>query len=412
MTELAGPDADDRIRRIESLTDAALAHLGIDDLIVELLERLRDLMGVDTAAALVVDPSGQYLVPVAAVGVEEVRRGVRIPVGKGFAGRIVIERRPQTLDRIDASTVLNPALWESGIQSLLGVPIVGSGSVTGVLHVGTLRPHRFTEEETNLLQMVADRAALAIQSQVTKSERSAAATLQRSLLPAELPQIEGVELAGRYLAGVGDVGGDWYDVFELPSGALALVIGDVVGRGMRAAVVMGRLRSALRAYALEFEDPAEVLTKLDRKTQHFEPDIMATVVYALIDSSRQGMQLSCAGHPPPLLATPGEPTQVLDVIGDLPIGVRAERKRRTITVGLPLDGLLCLYTDGLVEARDLPLEVGIDNLLEAAVPGPAEIICSDIMTKLLGERTIHDDVALLVLHRDRDSLYVTRAHCR
>ena len=115
----------------------------------------------------------------------------------------------------------------------------------------------------------------------------------------------GAELAARYIPGHGGVGGDWYDVFTLPSGEPCVVMGDVAGSGLKAAVIMGRMRSALRAYALETSDPGEVLDRLDRKMQHFEPQAMATVLYAVIDPSLEQMRVSLAGHLPPVIAEPG-----------------------------------------------------------------------------------------------------------
>src|ERR1700724_3172897 len=116
-------------------------------------------------------------------------------------------------------------------------------------------------------------------------------------------------MAGRYVPGSGVVGGDWYDAFTLPSGELCVVMGDVAGSGLPAAVIMGRMRSALRAYALETSDPAEVLGRLDRKMQHFEPDALATVLYAVIDPALGRMRICPAGHFPPLIALPGRPTE-------------------------------------------------------------------------------------------------------
>jgi hypothetical protein len=165
---------------------------------------------------------------------------VRISVGRGFAGRIAAEHRPVILDRVDHTTVLNPILWAKGIQSMVGVPMVAGGRVTGVLHVGSLTPRRFTADDVELLQLAADRAAVA--------------ALQRSLVPSALPAVAGAELAARYIPG----SGDWYDVFTLPSGELCVTVGDVAGSGLPAAVVMGRMRSSLRSYALETTDPAEV----------------------------------------------------------------------------------------------------------------------------------------------------------
>src|SRR5205085_7966948 len=184
--------ADELLRRIESVTDIALAHLGVEDLLVELLERVQGLLDVDTAAVLLLDPSGEYLVATAAKGIEaEVRQGVRIPLGRGFAGRIAADKQPVLLEHVDHTNVLNPILRERGIRSLLGVPLLSSGEVIGVLHVGTLGARRLTEDEVRLLQIVADRVGFAIQSRRVAIERAAATVLQRSVLPARLPAVAG-----------------------------------------------------------------------------------------------------------------------------------------------------------------------------------------------------------------------------
>src|SRR5580704_7929653 len=254
------PDADDKLQGIRSVTDAALSYLGADDLLITLLSRVREILDADTAAVLLLDNSGRQLIATAASGLEEeVSQGVRIPVGRGFAGRIAAERQPVILDHVDHTTVLNPILWARGIRSMAGVPMMAGSRVIGVMHVGSLTSRRFTEHDVELLQMAADRAAVAVQSMNAQADRLAAAALQRSLVPTALPAVAGAELAGRYIPGDGTVGGDWYDVFTLPSGELCVVIGDVAGSGLPAAVIMGRMRSALRAYALETRDPAEVL---------------------------------------------------------------------------------------------------------------------------------------------------------
>ena len=146
-----------------------------------------------------------------------------------------------------------------------------------------------------------------------QADRLAATALQRSLVPTALPAVAGAEMAARYIPGSGGVGGDWYDVFTLPTGELCVVIGDVAGSGLPAAVIMGRMRSALRAYALETRDPAEVLDRLDRKMQHFEPDAMATVLYAVIDPGLDRMDICLAGHFPPVIAYPGQPAELASV---------------------------------------------------------------------------------------------------
>lgn len=390
---------DERLRRIDAVTGTALAELDVDDLLKELLDRVRELLVVDTAAILLLDRSAERLVATAASGLEEeVRQGVRIPIGTGFAGRIAAEHRPVFLERVDHTTVRNPLLWQKGIQSLLGVPMIASGSLTGVLHVGSLSPRRFTDEDAELLRMVAERAALAAQARESEIDQAAAGALQRSLLPARLPSRPEIEMAARYAAGEeGGVGGDWYDVFDLPSDGIGMVIGDVVGRGLDAAVVMGRVRSALRAYALESDDPAVVLDKLDRKVSHFEPGMMTTILYAVFEPPYDALHLSIAGHFPPVIARVGEPAVLLDVASDPPLGVPINVRRRTHVVDLPPGAVMCFYTDGLVERRGSSIDENLERLCEAVTAGDPDLVCTAIMSKLVGHTPAHDDVALLAL---------------
>ncbi len=393
--------ADERLRRIEAVTDVVLAHLDIEELLAELLGRVQELLSVDTAAVLLLDPSGRFLVATAARGLEEeVRQGVRLPLGTGFAGRIAAGKQPVIVDDLDDADVYNPILRAKGVRSLLGVPLLSGGAVTGVLHVGSLTPRRFTEDDIGLLQLVADRIALVAQVRHNQAEREAATVLQRSLLPVRLPEVPGMELAARYVpGGMGAVGGDWYDLFTLPSGRVGVVIGDVVGHGLRAAVVMGRLRSALRAYALDSSDPAEVLTRLDRKVQHFEQEAMATVLFGQFDPSFDLLHVSLAGHLPPMLARPGEPGVVLDLPADPPLGARSRTPRRTTSVPVPPGALVCLYTDGLVERRGRSLDLGIEQLRRTVSAGPADLVCATVMAELVGADPSVDDIAVLVLRR-------------
>jgi anti-sigma regulatory factor (Ser/Thr protein kinase)/putative methionine-R-sulfoxide reductase with GAF domain len=392
---------DDRLCQLESVTDAALAHLDVEDLLAELLDRVRELLAVETATVLLLDAFSQQLVVTAARGIESaVRQGIRVPMGKGFAGRVAAEKQPVIIERVDQTNVLYSILPEHGICSLLGVPLLSNGTVIGVLHVGALVPRRFTDDDVSLLQIVADRVAFATQSRRAEVERTAAAVLQRSLLPARLPVVPGLELAARYApAANGGVSGDWYDVFTLPSGWLCIVIGDVVGRGLIAADVMGRLRSALRAYALLGGDPAEVLGRLDQQVQHFEPEMMATVLLAMFEPSLERLHLSSAGHPPPVLALPHQPAALLDVPSDHPVGVPGGLRRRATSITLRPGALLCFYTDGLVESRGTSLEAGLAQLCEAIVAGPVESVCRKVMAQLVGDEPPGDDVAVLAVRR-------------
>jgi sigma-B regulation protein RsbU (phosphoserine phosphatase) len=390
----------DRLRDIQSVTDAALARLSDQELLAELLERTRATLRADTAAALLLDPPSGQLIATAAAGLEEeVRQGVRIPVGRGFAGRIAAERRPVVLDHVDHTTVLNPILLTKGIRALMGVPMLAGGSLIGVMHVGSLTDRRFTAEDVELLQMAADRAAPAVKSILMQEDRVAAAALQRSLLPAALPPAHGAEMAARYVPGDGVVGGDWYDVFTLPAGQLCVVMGDVTGFGLPAAVIMGRMRSALRAYALETSDPAEALGRLDRKMQHFEPGAMATVLYAMFRTGLDQVQICLAGHYPPVVAVPGQPAELAEIPAGLLIGASAHAQRQTATLELAPGTLLCFYTDGLVERREHPIDQRLDRLCRAVTAQPVDAACAAVMAEMVGNESVHDDIALLMLRR-------------
>lgn len=388
----------ERMRRIEALLDGDLGHLSVEDLLHTLVTRLGAVLDVDTAAVLLLDPSGGHLIATAAHGIdEEVQQGVRIPLGAGFAGRIAAEKLPVILDEVTPATVHNPLLVRRGIRSLLGVPLLVEGVVLGVLHVGTLTPRRFTDEDTSLLHLVADRVALATRVRSSQAERTAASALQRSLLPAELPRVPGLALDARYVPGEGQVGGDWYDVFALPSGHVCIVMGDVAGRGLPAAVTMGRLRTVFRAHALDVEDPAELLARVDQHVRFFEPSTMATALCGVLDPCRQRLRVSTAGHPPPVIARPGREPELLDLRPDLPLGVDVPLPRHVADVDLGAGAAVCFYTDGLVERRDSDIDTGLELLRRAVRAEAAEKVTAAVMAELVGRDHAHDDIAVLAL---------------
>jgi serine phosphatase RsbU (regulator of sigma subunit) len=293
--------------------------------------------------------------------------------------------------------VASPILRATGVTTLLGVPMVVGADLVGVLHLGTFAPRRFTEQDVALLQLVADRAALASRAQQSHADRTAALALQRSLIPSRLPKVDGLDLAARYLPGHAlGVGGDWFDVFELRNGSMGIVVGDVSGHGLRAAVVMGRLRSALRAYALDWDDPAEVLTRLDRKIRHFEAGSLATIVYAVISPDRDRIVFSSAGHLPPVVVWPDEEPRLLVLPADLPVGVGDADPRNNTVVGVTAGTTLVLYTDGLVERRGEVIDVGLDRLRALVPPTPAEEICATIVAGM-DVQAVDDDIAIVAL---------------
>ncbi|MFC3501631.1 PP2C family protein-serine/threonine phosphatase [Micromonospora krabiensis] len=399
--EVSRTGSAEKLRRLQSVTDAALSQLGLEDLLAELLERTRDLLRADTAVVLLLDQTGTELVATAASGLEEeVQQGVRLPVGKGFAGSVAARAEPIIIEKVDHTKVINPILLSRGVASVLGVPMLSGSQVIGVLHVGTLNPRRFTPDDVELLQLVADRASLATRARLSRLDRAAAVALQRSLLPARPRAVAGLDVAARYVPGTAvGVGGDWYDLFALPSGHIGVAIGDVAGNGLQAAVVMGRIRSALRAYALETDDPAEVLTRLDRKMQLFEPDVMATVLYAVLDPDHHGLSMSSAGHLSPIVTTPGEPGRLLTVPPDLPLGAYRNAARRITRTTLDPESCLFLYTDGLIERRTRPLDEGVELLRSALTSAPADTTCTTAMAAMLTDAAATDDVAVLAVRR-------------
>jgi serine phosphatase RsbU (regulator of sigma subunit)/anti-sigma regulatory factor (Ser/Thr protein kinase) len=393
----------EELQKLQRVTDAALAYLNVEDLLDELLIRVREALGADTAAILLMDPSRSELVARAAKGIEEeVEKRVRIPLGRGFAGRIAASGQPVTIYDLDHADVVNPILRKVGIRSMLGVPLVAQGETIGVLHVGTLVLRRFNDEDTRLLQHVGDRVALAIHAGMYARERAAASSLQRSFLPQRLPEAPGIRLAARYVpASGGDVGGDWYDAFTLPGGALVLAIGDVVGRGVGAAASMSRLRNALRAYALDARSPTEVLERMNRLMNQLEPGDMATALVGVLDPVTLIFRFASAGHLPPIVRTSDGSVRVAEERPAPPLGATDPVRYIEQQVELQPDSTLVLYTDGLVERRSTSLQDGLDRVVEVvrAEATPRDL-GERVVRELVAEDKPSDDVAVLIAATD------------
>ena len=269
----------ERLRRLQLVTDAALAHLDLDELLAALLTRIRDVFDADTSAVLLLDEARDELVARAAVGLEEeVERGVRIPVGGGFAGRVAAERRPVVLDDLARAEVLNPILREKGITSMLGVPLVFAGRVLGVLHVGTLTPRKFTPEDVDLLEVVANTASIAIEhARLYAAEREARMRLERleSVTDAALGYLELDELLAELLSRTREVlDTDTAAVLLLNEAGTELVARAAVGleeeveQGVRIPVgggFAGRIAAERRTIVLDDVDHAHVLNPILRE---------------------------------------------------------------------------------------------------------------------------------------------------
>lgn len=395
--------ANERLRDLQTVTDATLAYLPLEGLLQELLSRVVDVLDVDTAVVLLLEDDERTLVPRAAIGLEEeVERGIRIPVGRGFAGRIVARGEGLRLTDIEHAEIVNPVLRKKGLRSLLGIPLVVEGRVIGVLHVGSLGERVFTDDDVELLQRAGDRAALGIHGRMTDQERGLATAVQRSLIPT-LPDVPAVNLVGSYLpAAEARVGGDWYDAFTLPGGVLAMAIGDVVGHGFHAAALMGQLRSGLRAYAMEGSSPSVVLERLSGLLRQLGPRRSATLLYLVADPQAGRVTVASAGHPPPLVAGVDGRARFVDVSGSVPLGAVRHPRYTDVDLHLEPGSALLLYTDGLVERPDEPLDAGLVRLVQAlrdADPDP-EALRTDILRKMLPDGPIRDDVALLIVRAE------------
>ncbi|MGZ4592988.1 MAG: SpoIIE family protein phosphatase [Actinomycetes bacterium] len=307
------------------------------------------------------------------------------------------QRYPRVPDLLRARTtrdVEDPVLAAAlDPQSAVVVPLTTRGNVIGALALArTTADQPYTLDEQVLTEEIAARAAVAVEhAEQYRNERDAALTLQRSLLPQRLPRLDGVTFAWRYLPGAAGtyLGGDWYDVSPLEGDRVALVIGDVMGRGLRAAAVMGQLRATARAHASSDLTPAEILARLDVAVARLEQEQITTALFAVLELGSRTLTVASAGHLPPLVTT-GQEAWFLDAEPGPPLGAGGSGYPE-LTVTLPEQATLLLFTDGLVEDRHLPVDAGLEQLrLAAAKSSGAETLC-DLALSALGRDTEHDD---------------------
>ncbi|MEU2913437.1 SpoIIE family protein phosphatase [Streptomyces massasporeus] len=313
--------------------------------------------------------------------------------------------RPVLVERVDGKMMRRLArdsraalaLHEAGAHSYLALPLVARGKVLGTLSLyRTVNERPFDDQDQVLASELAARAAICIDNaRLYGRERGTALTLQRSLLPSTPAEREGLDIAARYRPALSEVGGDWYDVLPLGPGRTGLVVGDVMGKGVQAAAIMGQLSTATRALARLDLPPAELLRHLDDIAGSLG-DAIATCVYAVCDLRRGICELSSAGHLPPVLAGVDGDAKLVDVPSGVPLGVGGV-EFGTVEVELAPGSLLALYTDGLVENRGEPIDTGLDTLtrlLRSA--GPSLQRASDSLLSALSPEP-DDDVALLLV---------------
>ncbi|MEV3968757.1 SpoIIE family protein phosphatase [Streptomyces sp. NPDC050698] len=302
-----------------------------------------------------------------------------------------------------AGSVLEPGLAGIGPGGLAVLPLPAKRRVAGVCLVGWDSPHEFAPEERALLTATAGLVGQALKrAHAYDAEQELATMLQRSLLPRRLPRLPGGTAVARYLParrGL-QVGGDWYDVIALSENKVALVIGDVQGHSAGAATIMGQMRTAVRAYAVEGHPPDVVVAHANRLLVGMETDLFATCCYVELDMEEGNALFVRAGHLAPLVRHPDGGTAEIAVEGGLPLGVLADAEFPLTALALAPGSVLALVTDGLVESADLQLDEGmrlVRQALAAADPSdPGRM--ADALLGEAGQR--EDDVALLLLRYD------------
>jgi PAS domain S-box-containing protein len=373
---------------MQLLVDAALAHRTRRGILADLVTSVPGVLGADSAAIYLAEEGDHLVLGATSGGTPGGDGGAPLAFGESFAGRVAATRRPMLAEAPDA---------------MIGVPLLAGGQVTGVLVVCASPPRVFTSDDLSLLRLAADRVALAIDhAGLYERELKIAETLQRSLLPERLPHMPGLDVAARYLpaAAEAEVGGDWYDVLSIPGGAVGLVMGDIAGKGLGAASMVGRLRSALRAYVLEGHSAPLVVSQLNRLIwTEAQENQMATLLFVIVDPAEGRVGWVNAGHPPPLLVTGNGRPRFLEGGSSVPLGVLPFPEFQEVSVNVEPDATVVLYTDGLVERPGENIDLGLGRLAESvyAAPNDPQMLCDELLGSLIPDGAPSDDVALLAL---------------
>jgi PAS domain S-box-containing protein len=387
------------IGKLQQVTEAALKHLELDELLEVLVERVREVFVADVVRILLRDNNDEELFTVGAAAGVESERGVVVEIGSALE-QVAEQGRPVTLHELRPGTGLDPAMEAADVSSLMASPLGIGAKVAGVVEVGVRGARRFTLEEESLLILMADRAGLAIEhARAYEREISNVEMLQRSLLPERLPRLADIQIAARYMPGGGKVGGDWYDALPLEGGRVGVAMGDVVGHGIAAAALMGQLRHAMRAYALEGHPPAGVLDRLDRVVRSLDGGQMATLLYLVVDPKHGEVRFANAGHVPPLVIPPEGDAEYLQSAKNPPLGVFESPNHREMTTELAPGATIVLYTDGLVEERGVSIDQGLEALRLAASQDtchPDELL-DRLVAAMLAIHPANDDIAILAL---------------
>ncbi len=408
-----------RTARLQQVTSMLAEALTVDDVARTVAEVGRSAIGADRASVAVYEKERARLRVVGDVPDLPVPQpsvfSVTAPTVHSYAVREredLVAASSEELRRLLPGAETDDFLARTDEQSWVGLPLLTSGDPIGAVRFSFTRPRTVSTEEQTFLQAVASQCALAIErATLYERERRTAETLQASLLPGPPPQPPGLVVAGRYSpAGPGvRVSGDWYDAFEVPDGRLALVVGDVIGKGVLAAAGMGRVRSALRALALSDPEPTPVLAGLDTLFAATEAEEqITTVLYSLLDPASGELLVGNAGHPPLVIVAPDGRPRVSSYEPDWPLGAPrggdGQKDRELQRHRLAPGETAVAFSDGLVETRRRSVEEGTQELVAVAEEAAPEVRANvdallDFLTRrMLAERNQDDDVTLLAVH--------------
>lgn len=401
-----------RTARLQQATSMLAEALTVEQVVEVITEVGRTAIGAQRSAVALLDGGRLRVVNPAGMppGQSAATNDILLD-SPGVMTRAIATRRPVLVE--DTETLRQmledfPMEKVAGAdeRSWVGLPLLAAGAPLGALRFAFGRPRKITEEERVFLEALAGQCALAVErAAMYEREHTTAETLQRSLLPDQLPSVEGLLMEARYLPVTRnmEIGGDWYDAFYLPDRRVAIAVGDVMGKGLTAAAGMGRVRNALRALALTDPRPAAVLTGLDRLFSATElEEQVTTVAYMVVDPQTGDGLMGNAGHLPTLrLGGGGEPF-LDETEAGTPLGWPSPRQQHPFR--LPPGSTAVLYSDGLVENRIRGLDTGLRELVTVAsraradVVGHPERLLNYLVDGMLAGHEQDDDVTVLVLH--------------
>lgn len=398
----------DQAARLQRVTAALARTTTPEDVAAVVISEAVSALGASGGGLLVPGPDGEHLA---------------VPGAVGYGEKLMGQLREERLDApLPAATALRTAtsIWlesqeerdsqfpemrgfEPSTIAMCAIPLVVGDRSIGALRFSFDSVKLFDDVERAFVIALAAQTAQTLQrTEQYAAERQAALELQRALLPQALARIRGWDIAAYYSpAGGQEIGGDFYDVVPVPDGRIAAIVGDVMGRGVQAAAAMAEVRSVIRAYVVDDADPAAVFKRVDAFFEAFDLEQLVTVLYMLVDSDSNEVQIGNAGHLPPLLIT-ADAAAVLPVTGGLPFGAGGDERVIT-TITLEAGAAVVAITDGLVERRGEDLDVGVRRLLDAT--GGRVWETPDALTKCLvsaasAQREHDDDVTVLALRRE------------